>query len=152
MADLKHILVLSRAAEDCRKAVHYGVSLAKKYGAELFVLYVIHDPFSVEGWSLPIPYLRALKEEQQKMREDIKKELDKIIAAEKTRGMNIKEFIREGAPADEVSNVVKEEKIDLMIMPAHEEGRLEHLLFSRDNEKIIREMPCSIFLVKHELF
>jgi nucleotide-binding universal stress UspA family protein len=86
------------------------------------------------------------------MREDIKKELDKIIAAEKTRGMNIKEFIREGAPADEVSNVVKEEKIDLMIMPAHEEGRLEHLLFSRDNEKIIREMPCSIFLVKHELF
>jgi universal stress protein A len=152
MDDLKHILVLSRVTEDCRKAVHYGVSLAKKYGADLSILYVIHDPFSVEGWSLPIPYLRALKEEQQKMREDIKKELDKIIAAEKTRGMNIKEFIKEGAPADEVSKVVKEEEIDLMIMPAHQEGRLEHLLFSRDNEKIIRAMPCSIFLVKHELF
>jgi universal stress protein A len=152
MDDLKHILVLSRVTEDCRKAVHYGVSLAKKYGADLSILYVIHDPFSVEGWSLPIPYLRALKEEQQKMREDVKKELDKIIAAEKTRGMNIKEFIKEGAPADEVSKVVKEEEIDLMIIPAHQEGRLEHLLFSRDNEKIIRAMPCSIFLVKHELF
>jgi universal stress protein A len=152
MDDIQHILVLSRAAEDCRKAVHYGVSLAKKYGAELFVLHVIHDPFSMEGWSLPIPYLRALKEEQQKMREDIKKELDKIIAAEKTRGMNIKEFIREGAPVDEVFKIVETEKIDLMIMPAHEEERLEHLLFSRDNETIIRKMPCSIFLVKHELF
>jgi hypothetical protein len=39
-----------------------------------------------------------------------------------------------------------------MIIPAHEEGRLEHLLFSRDNERLIRAMPCSILFVKHELF
>ncbi len=152
MDDVKHILVLSRAIEDCRKALHYGVSLSHKYDAELAVLHVIHDPFNVEGWNLPIPYLRTLKEEQQKMREDIKKALDKIIASEKTRGMHIKEFIREGAPLDEVLKVVKDEKIDLILIPAHEEGRLEHLLFSRDNEKIMRTMPCSILLVKHELF
>jgi len=152
MDDVKHILVLSRAIEDCRKALHYGVSLSRKYDAELVVLHVIHDPFNVEGWSLPLPYLRTLKEEQQKMREDIKKELDKIIASEKTRGINIKEFIREGAPVDEVMKIVEKEKIDLMVMPTHEEGRLEHLLFSRDNEKFIRTMPCSILLVKHELF
>jgi universal stress protein A len=152
MDDVKHVLVLNRAAEDCCKAFHYGVSLARKYGAELSVLHVMHDPFNVEGWSLPIPYLRALKEEQQKMKENIKKELDKIIAAEKTAGMHIKEFIKEGAPVDEVVKIVEGEKIDLIIIPAHEEGRLEHLLFSRDNEKIIRAMPCSILLVKHELF
>ncbi len=152
MDDVKHILVLSRSTEDCCKAFHYGVSLARKYAAELSVLHVMHDPFNVEGWSLPIPYLRSLKEEQQKMREEIKKELDKIIASEKTRGMNIKEFIKEGVPVDEVSKVVNKEKIDLIIIPAHEEGRLEHLLFSRDNEKLIRQMPCSILLVKHELF
>ena len=152
MDDVKHILVLSRAIEDCRKALHYGVSLSRKYDAELVVLHVIHDPFNVEGWSLPLPYLRTLKEEQQKMREDIKKELDKIIASEKTRGINIKEFIREGAPVDEVMKIVEKEKIDLMIIPAHEEGRLEHLLFSRDNEKFTRTMPCSILFVKHELF
>jgi universal stress protein A len=152
MDDVKHILVVSRAIEDCCKAFHYGVSLARKYDAELSVLHVMHDPFSAEGWSLPIPDLGALEEEQQKMREDIKKELDKIIASEKTRGMTIKEFIKEGAPVDEVFKIVKEEKIDLMIMPAHEEGRLEHLLFSRDNEKLIREMPCSIFLSNTNCF
>jgi len=152
MDAVQHILVLSRSTEDCCKALHYGVSLSKKYGAKLFVLYVIHDPFSMEGWNLPIPDLGALKEEQQKMREDIKKELDNIIASEKTRGLTIKEFVKEGAPVDEVLKIVEKEKIDLMIIPAHEEGRLEHLLFSRDNEKLIRVMPCSILLVKHELF
>ena len=35
-------------------------------------------------------------------------------------------------------------------MLAHEEGRLEHMLFGGDNDAIIRKMPCSILLVKKE--
>jgi nucleotide-binding universal stress UspA family protein len=35
-------------------------------------------------------------------------------------------------------------------MLAHEEGRIEHFLFGRSNEKIIMEMPCSILMVKKE--
>ncbi len=37
-----------------------------------------------------------------------------------------------------------------MILPTHEEGRIEHYLFSRVNDKFIKEMPCSIMLVKSE--
>jgi nucleotide-binding universal stress UspA family protein len=35
-------------------------------------------------------------------------------------------------------------------MLAHEEGHLEHFLFGRSNEEIIRKMPCSVLLVKKE--
>jgi nucleotide-binding universal stress UspA family protein len=35
-------------------------------------------------------------------------------------------------------------------MLAHEEGRLEHFLFGRSNEEILRALPCSILLVKKE--
>jgi universal stress protein A len=152
MDEVNRILVISRSTQYCRKAVHYGVSLAQQYGAELFVLHVMHDPFSLEGWNLPIPYMRSLQEEYQKARQDTKKELDNIIASEKNRGMPIKEFIKEGKPVDEIVSIVEAEKIDLMILLAHDEGRLEHLLFGRDNEKLLREMPCSILFVKHELF
>jgi nucleotide-binding universal stress UspA family protein len=48
--------------------------------------------------------------------------------------------------------MVEDEKIDLIVMLAYEEGRLEHLFLGRDNDKLIRKMPCSILLVKHELF
>jgi nucleotide-binding universal stress UspA family protein len=47
--------------------------------------------------------------------------------------------------------MVKKEKIDLLIMTAHEEGHIEHFLFGRDNEELIRKMPCSIMLVKKAL-
>lgn len=152
MHDVKRILVISTSTQYSRRAVHYGVSLSQKYGAEVSVLHVMYDPFSLEGWNLPIPYLRSLQEEQKKMQADIKKELDDIIASEKTKGMRIKEFVREGEPVDEILRVVKDEKIDLMILLAHEEGRIEHLLFGRDNEKLMRKMPCSILFVRHELF
>ena len=49
MEDVKRILVISRMTKYCKKAVHYGVSLAKKYEAELYVIHVIHNPFGYEG-------------------------------------------------------------------------------------------------------
>ena len=37
MDDVKRILVVSRLTAHCGKAVHYGISLAKKYAASLAV-------------------------------------------------------------------------------------------------------------------
>jgi nucleotide-binding universal stress UspA family protein len=50
--------------------------------------------------------------------------------------------------AEEIKKVFNEEKIDLIVMLAHEEGRLEHFLFGRTNDAILRQLPASILLVK----
>ncbi len=147
MDDIKRILVVCRMIEDCRTAVHYGVLLSEKYGAELSVLHVIHNPFGLQGWNLPIP---SLEEEYKRILQDTKKELDDIIRDEKKRGVSIKELIREGESTEEILKAVKEENIDFLILPAHKEGRIEHFLFGRSNEELIREMPCSILMVKME--
>ena len=82
--------------------------------------------------------------------EDAKKELGAIIRMEKKKGITIKELIRKGKPADEILRVVKEDKTDLIILLAHEEGHLEHFLFGRSKQDIIRRMPCSVLLLKNE--
>jgi nucleotide-binding universal stress UspA family protein len=148
MEDIKRILVVSRSTRYCRKAVHYGVSLARRYGAELFVIHTVYDPFIFGGWNLPAP---TLDEDYKKALEEARKELDAIIR-EETRegGISIKELIREGKPTEVVLKAVKDEEIDLIVMLAHEEGRLEHFLFGRSNEEIVRKIPCSILLVKKE--
>ena len=76
MEDIKRILVVSRSTKDCRKAVHYGVSLSRKYGAALYVMHVVHDPLIFGGWNLPIP---SLEEEYRTMLKEAKKELNAII-------------------------------------------------------------------------
>ena len=56
----------------------------------------------------------------------------------------------EGKLNAEVFKVVQEKKIDLLLLRAHAEWQLEHILFGHGNEEIIRKMPCSILLVKDE--
>jgi nucleotide-binding universal stress UspA family protein len=147
MEDMKRILVVSRMTKYCKDAVHFGVLLAKRYGASLSVIHVIHDPFGIEGWNLPLPnlekdYQNILKKERQ--------ELDAIIENENQHGMQIDVIFREGEPTSEILKVIKEKNIDLLIMLAHEEGHLEHFLFGKSNRELVRLMPCSIILVKKE--
>jgi nucleotide-binding universal stress UspA family protein len=91
-----------------------------------------------------------MEEEYKKMIANAKKALDKMIAAEKAGGMPIKELIREGEPVKEVLRVVEDEKTDLIILVAHAEGKIEHFLFSKDTHEMIRQLPCSMVLVKVE--
>ena len=148
MEDIKRILVASRMTKFDRKAVQYGASLARKYGAELYLIHVVHDPFGVEGWNLPLP---NLEQDYQRELKKAKEGLDQMIAAERSKGLAVKELVKEGDPAKVILKTVEEEKIDLLIMLAHEEWKLEHFLFGRSNDEIIRKMPCSILLIKKEL-
>ncbi len=149
MNDIKRILVVSRSTKNCKKALHYGISLAKQQNSKLYVLHVIHDPFSVDGWNLPVP---SLKQEYEKLVKKTREDIDRIIKSEQAGGIEITEWIRDGKPDREIIAAVKEEKIDLIIMAAHEEGRLEHYMFGRTVEKLSRKMPCSILLVKYDPF
>jgi nucleotide-binding universal stress UspA family protein len=136
--------------EYCREAIHEGISLSRQYGADLYVLHVTYDPFIRGDWNLPIQ-LGVIEDEYKRAIEDARKKLDAVIREEKKKGIEVKEFYKEGKPTEEILKVVKDEKIDLLIMNGHEESRLEHFLFGRINDEIFRKMPCSIMLVKREL-
>jgi nucleotide-binding universal stress UspA family protein len=137
--DIRKILVVSKSTKHCAKALHFGISLAKKYDAQLFVIHVIFNPIGgFKGW---------MEKELEKMFEDDKKDLDRIIHQEKAEGMDIQEILKEGDPEEEILKFVETEGIDLVVMRAYEEGRIEHLLFGRGRDSIIRKMPCSVLLV-----
>jgi nucleotide-binding universal stress UspA family protein len=71
-----------------------------------------------------------------------------MVELEKAEGMEISEQVREGEPFDEIRSIVESRRIDLIIMLAHQEGRLEHFLFGKTNERIIRQLPATLMLVK----
>jgi universal stress protein A len=152
MHDVKKILVVSKSTQECKKAFHTGVFIAKASGAELTILHVIYDPFGLKGEGLPLPIFKDYGEELRKMMQDAKNELHAMIEAEQTGGMPIKEMIKEGEPAETIVKTIQEEGVDLTIMAAHEEGRIEHFLYGRDNDRLLRRMPCSLIFVKVEPF
>ena len=150
MYDIKRILVVSRSTKHCKKAVNYGISLAKQNGAKLYVLHVFDDPFGLQGWSLPVVSLKEMQEEYKKMQDGARSDLNRIMEKEKGTGVSIEVSITEGDPDEKILHFVKDKNIDLLIMLAHEEGHLEHLFFGRSIDRIIRKLPCSVMLVKKE--
>lgn len=149
MNDMQRVLVVIRATRDCVKVVEYAVMVARKFNASLCILDVIHNPFAYDGWNLPMPTLNG---EYNRLLKETREALQVIVEEEARRGLSIEPLIREGDPAEVIMGVVEEKKIDLLIMPAHEENRIEHFLFGKANEKVIRKMPCSIMLVKEGPF
>ena len=150
MHDIKRILVVSRWTNECKEALQYGISLARSYHAELSILHIIRDTFEMSGGVMYMPRLADLEEGYKNMVEEVKRDFAAMIAEEQATGMVIKETIKDGEPAVEIFAAVKTDKIDLLIAAHHEEDRIEHYLFCRDYEKVIRKMPCSVMLVKTE--
>jgi nucleotide-binding universal stress UspA family protein len=143
MEDIRRILAVSWMTQYCQRTIHYAVSLAAKYGAELSVIHVVDTLWS-QGWNLPT---MSQEESRGKEMERIQSELDNIIGKETKGDVKIKKIIKEGDPVEEIMKVIEEEKIDLVILRAHEEGRIERFLVGGSNDAIIRKMPCSVFLV-----
>jgi nucleotide-binding universal stress UspA family protein len=151
MENFKRILVISRMDPYNRKVVHVGVSLARKNKAELLILHLVTDPVRVMAVNVPGLFPVVEYPDGRDGEQEAKEQLDKIIKEEIDSGFPIKELIRDNTTIDEIVKVIRDEKINLIIMSAHEEGRIEHALFGGENDAIIRKMPCSILLVKNSL-
>jgi len=67
------------------------------------------------------------------------------LAVKQKKGVKIKKIIKEGDPIEEILKVIGEEKIDLVILRAHEESRIEHFLVGSSNDAIIRRCLALFF-------
>lgn len=145
METFNNILVVSRSTQHCIKVLRTGIALARKFDARLNVLHIIHDPFSLNGWNLPVP---SLDDEYKSMVAKARAELNRLVQAEKAEGLVINEWVKDGNPVDAIEATVERENVDLILMLAHREGRLEHFLFGRTNDAIIRRLPATLMLVR----
>lgn len=150
MKSFSRILVVSRLMPYSRKAITLGVSIASTHDAELHVLHLVSHPVDMKALNAPGQFPEEEYKKYNDGLQEAKERLNTIIEQEKQDRGSIKELVSDRDPVEEIERVVSEEKIDLIIMSAHEEGRIEHALFGGENDTIVRRMPCSILLVKNE--
>lgn len=143
--DVKNILVNLTPTRDWIRVAEHAIRHARRLGARLYFVDVIHDPFGSSGWNLPLP---SLEEEYEAIVKEARDHLRAIVQAEREKGVVIESIVREGDPAAQITRVIKEKAIDLLVVPAHQEDRIESFLFGSVNQRLIREMPCSIMLLK----
>lgn len=147
MVTYKNILFCTDFSENAKAAVPFAVDLAKKYGATLHVLHVYLEAGHLAEFEpsthgeMDLNIVQPLGTETEKKLEALCSEIDAEI------GSCQRKMVR-GKPGTEIVRYAKDEGVDLIVMSSHGLTGFEHVLFGSTAERVLRESPCNVYIVK----
>jgi nucleotide-binding universal stress UspA family protein len=128
MIRIRKILYPTDFSSYSNQAYFHAVALAENHGAQLTILYVYNE--------------RGGEEDQAHWRE----QLEQIRPVDP--GIPVRHVFLHGDPASEIVRYARETGMDLIVMGTHGRTGLERLLMGSVAEKVMRDAPCSVLVVK----
>jgi nucleotide-binding universal stress UspA family protein len=134
MIHVQRILYPTDFSSYSNQAYFHAVALAKAHGASLAVMYVI-DP----ARKVPSP-------EGVEPREYWRSQLEQIRPVDES--IPVSHILAEGDPAEQIVARARDGRMSLVVMGTHGRTGLERLLMGSVAERVLREAPCSVLVVK----
>jgi len=138
----KTILCPTDFSDASYQALLYGLRFAQASNAQLLVGHVLHNPtselFHPEGYVLSFDQAKA---HAQSLLQNVR---DTRLGGYARCEL----FVRIGEPFEQLMAIVKERKVDLIVIATHGGGEIKHLVMGSIAEKIIRHAPCPVFVVR----
>ncbi len=147
---IRKMMVYVDGTEQSITAAQYAICLASFSGAELIAYYVVNTRAMED-------LLRArifLKDEQVEYEHDMQADADRYLNHVKDlavqKGVSITQKRSKGSVHKEIVSAVNEDEVDLLII-----GELSRIRSRRDEfydeaERAMRNVPCSVLIVKDE--
>jgi len=140
---IRHILVPLDFSESAEKALYYAVSFAEQSGAAITLLHVCPVPYypgEFGGLPTTLPDEPPTDKLQAHL-EATAKRLVPIPICERV-------LLRTGTAADEICQVARECRIDLIVIATHSRPALKRLLLGSTAERVVRHAPCPVLVVR----
>lgn len=148
MTGYKHILFCTDFSAYAAAAFGTAVDLAARYGAALSILHVFQEPGEVAEFEVSSNSGTDWPREAHLAATDRESKLAALKAeAERTVGAVSVKLLR-GKPQLEIARYAREIGADLAVISSHGLSGIEHALFGGTAEKIVREIPCAVLVVK----
>ncbi len=145
----KKILVATDGSNLSLKAAERGMELAKLFGADLKIAYVIDQrvfffPHEVQELSSENPYF-TIMEELLKNAESVLENLQKKA---KDYQVEFESIIQEGVVVDEIVKLIKEHNIDLLLIGAHGAVGEKRGILGSTAQSLTNSVPCSLLITR----
>jgi len=142
---LQHILVPIDFSASSRKALRYAVSFAQQYRAKVTLVHVVEPPmYPTELGYVPVEIESLNKSIQATAEEKIRSLAEEQLQTELIE----KTLVRMGHPYQEITQVARELKVDLIVISTHGYTGLKHVLLGSTAERIVRHAPCPVLTVR----
>ncbi|AKB36280.1 Universal stress protein [Methanosarcina siciliae C2J] len=139
----RNIVIASDGSENSRRAISCGIEIAKLSGATIHALYVVDTPSVIsEDWTAGKEAIREM------MMNSGKKVMSKIKKIIEESGVEVKEVLLEGYPANEIINFAENNNMDLIVMGTLGKTGFERLLMGSVAEKVVRHSNVPVVVVR----
>ncbi len=124
-----------------RGALTIAADLANEHNARLVLSHVVDARFEYPEWTAQVALNNSehLLNGAREQLEHVSGEFD---------GIETKVHVERGVPHRVLMNLVKEENIDLVVMPTHGRKGLAHALLGSITEKVVRTVPCPVMTIR----
>ena len=136
----KNILCATDFSDFSNRTVKYGIALSNEFDSKLFVCHIIdlssvaiYGEFQLDPVGL-----------QDRIMNDANEQLQELIGGQQ---INWEPLISVGHAADEISRIVEEQNIDLVISATRGRSGLKRLILGSVTERLMRTLSCPLLVV-----
>jgi nucleotide-binding universal stress UspA family protein len=144
MIDIKKILVPVDFSEPSKQAVNYGLSLALQYNARLVLTHIVPSNVGMV-YTFPTESF-TFEKEQSAFAKDM---LPDLVPPEYRERVNLETIVKIGSVQDELLGIVRNDKVDLVVMGTHGRNAFERFLLGSLTERMLRKVSVPILTVSH---
>jgi nucleotide-binding universal stress UspA family protein len=145
---LKKILVPTDFSDCAKKALQYAIPFAKEHEAAITLLYVVPSNYAAGEYG-GIDYA-SLEAEMRADGERQLAQLAQLCVDEKPGAVPANTLVRTGSPADEIIDVAKSLRADLIVISTHGRTGLKHVFLGSVVEHVVRRAPCPVLVVREQ--
>jgi len=140
---MKKILVATDASEYSKRALIIALDLARKFNAEVELLFVMIDPV-VYGFGVADSYVAA----PEQIERDGELALEATLEGIDISGITLAKKKMHGNPGHVIVQEVEDENIDLVVMGSHGYGAILGSVLGSVSQKVLHGSKCSVLIVK----
>jgi len=144
MISLKKILVPVDFSEPSKKAVTYGLTLARQFSASLVLAHIVQES-SALMYAIPTQLLEIEKERYAKAAAAIRT----LVPSEYASKLNLQRIVKIGDIEKELLGIVNDESVDLVVMGTHGRRNLGRWFIGSVTEHMLRHVPVPVLTVSH---
>jgi nucleotide-binding universal stress UspA family protein len=141
---IKTILAPIAFDQPGQDSLDYAVKLAAQLGASVCALHV----YTIPVYGFPDGVVVTSPELAARLSESAQAHLDAAVDSQKKHGVKVSSVLVTGNPWEEIVEVARARKANLIVMGTHGRHGLAHALLGSVAERVLRTSPIPVLVVR----
>lgn len=142
---IRHILCPVDLTSACRGLMATADAMASRFGAQLTILHVVHDPLNVASPHVPLAPLEQLREETIRAAEaTLRSEMEHALGPTPRASLDVVA----GVPFQQIIRHAARHHADLIVMGTEGKTGLSHAIMGSTAEQVVRRAPCPVLTLR----